>query len=51
MYSRFLHISHILYFSVIDESHSLMWCLMCRKQRYRSRIARSRDVITITWRD
>jgi hypothetical protein len=28
MCSRFSHISHILYFSVIDESHSLMWCFM-----------------------
>jgi hypothetical protein len=28
MCSRFSHISHILYFSMIDESHSLMWCFM-----------------------
>ncbi len=28
MCSRSSHVSHILYFSVIDESHSLMWCLM-----------------------
>ncbi len=28
MCSRFLHASHILYFSVIDESHSLIWCFM-----------------------
>jgi hypothetical protein len=28
MCSRSSHVSHILYFSVIDESHSLIWCLM-----------------------
>jgi hypothetical protein len=28
MCSRFSHVSHILYFSVIDESHSLMWCFI-----------------------
>jgi hypothetical protein len=28
MCSRFLHVLHILYFSMIDESHSLMWCFM-----------------------
>jgi hypothetical protein len=28
MCSQFSHVLHILYFSVIDESHSLMWCLM-----------------------
>ncbi len=25
---RFLHVLHILYFSMINESHSLMWCFM-----------------------
>jgi hypothetical protein len=28
MCSRFSHFSHILYFSMIDKSHSLMWCFM-----------------------
>ncbi len=36
---------------IYQKAHFIDFIFFCRKQRYRSRIAKSRDVITITWCD